>query len=210
MLKNMLTILVLLYSTKLFSGGYPFQEPYRFTPAWVHSRYYLAGDIAIYSKQNVTYQTMSPLIPSTIKNRPTEFVANKKYSLLNGPFSKGLDGSRKCNNYKLPNPFNIGTTIIFTPNNEKFPTAVITRQGDLISMYVGHPQQEANGSKLTFNIDSFEKYMKTTSWYDSLDYQTGGKTKIDRVMSFGFAFNADKSNFEILNQNKLQPDTSVY
>ena len=73
-------------------------------------------------------------------------------------------------------------------------------------MYVGHPQQEANGSKLTFNIDSFEKYMKTTSWYDSLDYQTGGKTKIDRVMSFGFAFNADKSNFEILNQNSLFPD----
>lgn len=194
-------------------ADYPYQEPDLFNQKYQKSNYHLAGDLFFYSGSIVApYKhlvTVSPLI-NPKGDHFAEFKFNTPYSIFSMFYRKGQD--EECDPYRLPKPVSNNTRIIFDnqdPRNPSdiqanvlYPNIIVTRTDDVITIYVANPKLK-EGSKLTFNIANFEKYMKTTAWYNSRE-QLGGKFKKDSAITFGFAINADDFNFTIPKTNATQ------
>ncbi len=209
-----LLIIVSIYS--LYADNkYPYQAPSRFNQDYQKSNYYLAGDIYFYTTllpELTKFSTTSPRInPNARNSHKAEFNANTKYDLFSLFYNKTFD-KEACKRVSLPKPLssNEDTRIIFYPpgNQRAYSTILISRKKseDTIVLYAGVPLRKAiNGSKLTFNIDNFEKYMKTTAWFNSRPKLVG---YYDSAITFGFAVNTDDSNFTVPKEkNSAIPDS---
>lgn len=189
------------------NANYPYQKPERFNSDYQKSNYYLAGDIFFYTDflpELAPYKhlnTNSPLINPNQNSHLAQFTPNKKYNLFSMFYKKGQD--EECIPYTLPKPIIGNSRIIFySPDMSAYPTILINRNNgeDWITIYVGNPNKKGLGNaKLIFNIDNFEKYMKTTAWYNSLD-KLGEKVQLkDSGIIFGFAANIGDFSFNIPN-----------
>lgn len=186
---------------------YPYQKPDRFNQDYQKSNYIFAGDLYFYTDflpdvaKNKNIDTKSPLVNPNSKNSYlAQFTPNIKYNIFSMYYQQGQD--EECDAYTLPKPIMGNTRIIFySPNMISYPNIAITRNPgeDTIQIYVGNPsKKQMGGSKLIFNIDSFEKYMKTTAWYNTRP-KLGEKRFAwrDSAITFGFAINADDFNFTV-------------
>lgn len=201
---------IVLFSLCLFlseiSAGYPYQKPDRFNQKYQRSNYFLVGDLYFYTDflpevaKNKHFATNSSLInPDSSKSHLAQFTPNKKYNIFSMFYKQGEN--EDCVAYTLPKPINGNTRILFySPDMSAYPSIVIYRKEgeDKIIIYIAFPnRKDIKSSKLTFDIDNFEKYMKTTAWYNTRKELNERLAWRDSGVFFGFSMNADLFDFTI-------------
>lgn len=193
-------LFTVLFSFSIFWGSLEAREG-GFNQDLVRSKYYFVNTLAIYSSDSLVYTADSKLLT---RKKYIELPCGKKYFILDDFFSRGSSTS----DFSLPSSFEQNTTLVLTPVSVKMrPFVVLTRQNDCIMVMAGIPHGEKNGSLLIFDIEAFEKYMKTTYWYENLDESIdnsdvsnilGGfyakDTVTDRCIAFGLSLDVSDAN----------------
>lgn len=199
-------------------AGYPYQSPHPFDRKYVLTNYYLMGDVTVYgsTSYNANIGNKTILFPRNSKiplvdpffNNPSINTKKdpSKWVYFDNQLIKFISDASKINIDLSKNGARI--PIVFTPfggENKPSVNVLLTRDNNIITLYINQAGNQSKGYKVIFNIAEFEKYMTMTYWYSHLGQGS------NKGIAIGFAFNSDNFNTksnpnveEVFNINILQ------